>query len=181
MSDNDTAFTSMEFQTFMKRNGIRHVRCAPYHPSSNGLAEWAVQTFKEAMKKTKSDIDVRIVRFFFIQNHTTCNHRPVLSIVTSETSTQISIDQMVPDVGSRVQKNQECQKMDHDRGVKVRSFALGDAVFVKNFNGSPKVDCRKGNCKQRSSVPNNSARQWVASEQTCRSCKASWIGGRETC
>ena len=63
VSDNGTAFTSVEFQTFMKCNGIRYVRCTPYHPSSNGLAEKAVQTFKEAMKKTKGDIDDRIARF----------------------------------------------------------------------------------------------------------------------
>ena len=56
MSDNGTAFTSVEFQTFMKRNGIRHVCCAPYHPSSNGQAGRAVQTFKEAMKKEKGEL-----------------------------------------------------------------------------------------------------------------------------
>ena len=39
VSDNGSAFTSAEFQTFVKRNGIRHVRSAPYHPSSNGQAE----------------------------------------------------------------------------------------------------------------------------------------------
>ena len=52
--DNGSAFTSAEFQTFVKRNGIRHVRSAPYHPSSNGQAERVVQTFKEAILKTTS-------------------------------------------------------------------------------------------------------------------------------
>ena len=53
VADNGSAFTSMDFATFVKRNGFRHIRCAPYHPASNinGLAERAVQTFKEAMKK----------------------------------------------------------------------------------------------------------------------------------
>ena len=41
----------MNFAPFVKRNGFRHIRCAPYHPASNGLAKGAVQTFKDAMKK----------------------------------------------------------------------------------------------------------------------------------
>ena len=50
VSDNGPQFVSSEFQLFMECNGIKHIRCFPYHPSSNGLAERMVQTFKKAMK-----------------------------------------------------------------------------------------------------------------------------------
>ena len=50
VSDNGPQFTSEEFTSFMKRNGIKHIRSAPYHPSTNGTAERFVQTFKKAMK-----------------------------------------------------------------------------------------------------------------------------------
>ena len=51
VSDNGTAFTSQEFSVFCKANGIRHIRSAPRHPSTNGLAKRAVQVFKILCKE----------------------------------------------------------------------------------------------------------------------------------
>ena len=47
VSNNGPQFTYTEFAGFMKANGIKHIRCAPYHPSSNGCTERFVQTFKK--------------------------------------------------------------------------------------------------------------------------------------
>ncbi|XP_029140205.1 uncharacterized protein K02A2.6-like, partial [Protobothrops mucrosquamatus] len=39
VSDNGPQFTSTEFQGFLRTNMIRHAASAPFHPSTNGLAE----------------------------------------------------------------------------------------------------------------------------------------------
>ena len=46
VSDNSSCFKYQEFQEFMRLNGIKHVRSAPFKPTSNGQAERAVQIIK---------------------------------------------------------------------------------------------------------------------------------------
>ena len=48
--DNGTSFTSSEFQA---TNGMKHWKSAPYHSSSNRLAEKAVPIVKQGLKKMK--------------------------------------------------------------------------------------------------------------------------------
>ena len=80
VSDNGSAFASAEFQEFTSRNAIRHEFVSPYNPSSNGLAERAVQSFKSAWRKTsEGSIKTRIAKFLFHQRltpHTSTGNSP---------------------------------------------------------------------------------------------------------
>ncbi|KAL5467062.1 hypothetical protein EMCRGX_G031233 [Ephydatia muelleri] len=149
VSDNGTAFTSTEFQTFVKRNGFRHVKTAPYHPASNGLAERAVQTVKEALKKSSGDMEACLIRFLFqyrLTPHSTTG-RSLAELLLGR-QPRSHLDFMVPErqdkecnntyLESHVRKNQERQKTGHDQHAQYHSFNVGDTVYVLNHRGSPK-------------------------------------------
>ncbi|XP_032091769.1 uncharacterized protein K02A2.6-like, partial [Thamnophis elegans] len=53
VSDNGPQFTATTFQTFLAELGIRHALVAPYHPASNGRAERAVRSAKEALGRLR--------------------------------------------------------------------------------------------------------------------------------
>lgn len=60
VSDSGSCFTSDEFKQFCRANGIKHIKCSLYHPSSNGLAKRVVQTVKAGLKKTRGDLEDRL-------------------------------------------------------------------------------------------------------------------------
>ena len=135
VSDNGTAFTSSEFQEFMKKNGIQHLRSAPYHPSSNGLAERGVQIFKEGLKKmTDGDMETRLARLLYhyrITPHSTTGVSPAELLMGRKL--RCHLDLLQPDTSSRVLDKQRTQKKQHDKKTKDRTFKLHDPVFVKDF------------------------------------------------
>lgn len=76
VSDNaGSNFTSEEFREILRSNGIKHIRVAPYHAASNGVAERAVQLIKDGLRKQKhGNIQQKLIRVllnYSIMPHTT--------------------------------------------------------------------------------------------------------------
>ena len=80
VTDNGPSFKSESFRQFVSMNGIQHLTSAPYRPASNGLAERAVQTFKNTMKKLSGrSVQDRVNLFLFcyrVTLQTTTEHSP---------------------------------------------------------------------------------------------------------
>ena len=142
VTDNGTPFTGTEFQQFVTQNGIRHIKVAPYHPSSNGLAERAVQLFKDAMKKlsaTPATVEGKIAQFLFryrITPHATTGIAPAELLMHRRPKSHL--DLLHPNVTSRVHDNQQRQKRNHDTHARPRSFQISDHVLVRNTGKGPK-------------------------------------------
>ena len=138
VSDNGPAFTSSEFQQFVKANGMRHMTSAPYHPASNGLAERAVQTLKEGVKKMSGPLEVRIARFLFkyrVTPQATTGRAPAELLMGRRLRTHL--DLLYPTVQERVRRRQMAQKISSDSHARIRQFRPGDRVMCRNFAMGP--------------------------------------------
>ncbi|XP_077547742.1 uncharacterized protein LOC144159989 [Haemaphysalis longicornis] len=58
VSNNGPAFASEEYLAWLTKNGIRQMMVLPYHPASNGAAEWVMQTVKDKLKKRSQQAGV---------------------------------------------------------------------------------------------------------------------------
>ena len=108
VSDNGPAFSSSEFQDFMKQNGINHVKTVPYHPASNDLAERGVKTFKSALMKLSSgSLQARVNDFLFkyrIMPQTTTGVSPAQLMLGCSLCSHL--DLLLPNFANKVQQNQ---------------------------------------------------------------------------
>ena len=75
VSDSRPQFMSAKFVQFLKGNGVKHIKSAPYHPSTNNIVEGFVQRFKRAMlTNVILPIGQRLASFL-LQYHTTVHAR----------------------------------------------------------------------------------------------------------
>lgn len=135
VSDNGTSFTSAEFKQFTQENGIHHITSAPYHPSSNGLAERAVQTFKQGISRiSDGTLESKLARFLFqyrITPHSVTGTSPAQLLMSRAPRSRLDV--LYPDVQSHVQQKQEKQRQHHDVHAKARAFQVGEEVYVRQF------------------------------------------------
>ncbi|PFX22763.1 Uncharacterized protein K02A2.6 [Stylophora pistillata] len=140
VSDNGSNFVSSEFKSFLHKNGITHITSAPYHPSSNGLVERAVQTFKQGMKKQgDGTAETKLARFLL-------SYRITPQSTTGESPAQLRwgqslrshLDLLRPDVAAKVHAAQSRQKIQHDQLSWMRRVEVGDSVGVRKYSRGPK-------------------------------------------
>jgi len=136
VSDNGSVFTSIEFQDFCTKNGTKHVRSALYHSASNGLAERAVQSFKETMKRAdpQEPLSTCVSRFLFkyhLTHHSTIGVSPAELLL--ECRPRSHFDFMLPNLENKLQNKQYSQKVQHDKKSKPQTFTIGSNVLVRNF------------------------------------------------
>ena len=119
VSDNGSCFVSEEFQQFLKCNGVKQVDSAPYHPSSNGLAEQAIQIVKKGFKKTTDgSMKSRIAKVLFAYrtaSHCTTGSSPAKLLLGRQLCTWL--DLLKPNTAAQVESKQLNQKICHDNSV----------------------------------------------------------------
>ena len=117
---------------------MKHIHSAPYHPSSNGLAERFVRTFKAAMKASEHpglSFHQRLMSFLLsyrtTPHATTTNVSPSALFLGRHVRTRL--DLLHSDVEERVTTKQAQQKMHHDQHARSRDLCVGQRVLARNF------------------------------------------------
>ena len=137
VSDNGPQFTSGEVAEFFRNNGVRHIRVAPYHPSSNGAAERAVQTVKNSLKATEKDggsLQRRLSKFLMTYRttpHASTGKTPAESLYGRNLRTRL--DLLRPD--RDLQRAESQEQMAANVGGTPRAFSCGQEIWVRSYTG----------------------------------------------
>lgn len=140
VTDNGPCFVSEEFETFLSKNGIKHVTSAPFHPATNGLAERAVQIVKKGLKKEKGGTMASRIAKVLMAYRTTPQSTTGVSPSELLQGRRIHtrLDLLKPSVTERVEKRQLQQTLSHDRSSRRMYFSKGETVYAQNFGTGQK-------------------------------------------
>ncbi len=141
VSDNGPCFTSQEFQTFMKRNGIKHITSAPFKPSTNGLAERFVQSMKSSlrsMKKEEGSVQSKLTKFLMSYRNTpqsTTGETP--SMLLNNRPLRSRLDLIKPNLRKKV-NNKQLDMAATRKTTDTRQLNIGQSVWVRDYRGQNK-------------------------------------------
>ena len=163
ISDNGPQFASREFKDFTAKYGIHHVTSSPLHQQTNGLAERAVQTVKNLIKKCAESGDDIYMCLLELRNTPRDDETgsPMQRLMGRRAKTLIPISQKLrkPDSGntekvaSKLMDYREKQKFYYDRNAKVKEdLKPGDTVRIQTPNGWKPAEYVRGTEYPRSHV-----------------------------
>ena len=144
VSDNGAQFVSEEFQEFVRSNGIRHLTSAPYHPATNGLAERAVQTFKQALRsmhQSSKPVKEKLAKFLIAYRntpHSTTGVSPAQLLLGRPLRTRL--DLVKPNLNRKMvnQQHQQSIRAANKKGRQCRKLEVGDSVMSRDYRGDLK-------------------------------------------
>ena len=112
-------WTSVHLRSVSTIPRLQHLRCAPYHPSSNGAVERLVQSVKQALKSGQSQgVSLETTLATFLMQYRSTPHA---TTGVSQASLFFGrplrncMDLLKPEVAARVCNKQANQKNYHDR------------------------------------------------------------------
>ena len=109
-----------------------HMRGAPYHARTNGLAERAVRTFKDRIKAAggSCDVELELQRFLFSYRNTptkAAGRSPAEMMFGRRLRTPI--DLLKPDVRANLSNAAAREKLSHDMHTRERHFNVNELVW----------------------------------------------------
>ena len=135
VSDSGLQFTSEEFDQFTKTNGIKHLKSAPDHPATNGLADRFVQTFKQSLRAKKweaSSVERKLASLlmgYIKAPHATTNETPAKLFYGKNLRTRL--DALKPDLRRDMAAKQMSQAI-RPTGQH-RELTVEQSVAVRNY------------------------------------------------
>ena len=135
MSDNGPQFTSEEFSYFLQSDGVQHLRTAPHHPATNGLAERFVRTFKSVMQTGNASLSIhaRLQNFLLTYRntpHATTKASPAQLLL--ECSLRTRLDLIRPSTRSVIQQQQRAQA-GNTLFQPARDLPVGATAMVREY------------------------------------------------
>ena len=144
VTDNGAQLVSEEFQAFVRSNGIRHLTSAPYHPATNGLAERAVETSKQAlraMSEISKPVKEKLAKFLIAYRntpHSTTGVSPAQLLLGRPLRTRL--DLVKPNLNRKMvnQQHQQSIRAANEKGRQCRQLEVGDRVMSRDYRGDLK-------------------------------------------
>lgn len=141
VSDNGPPFTSGEFKSFLKSNGVKQTLSPPFHPATNGLAENSVKNVKKRIKlalMNKENVNLALSKFLLAYRnsvHLTTNETPAKLMFNRPLRTKL--DLIRPNIQSYVSDKQSKQIVNYG-GSKTRGLYESQPVIVRDYRGKNK-------------------------------------------